>query len=191
MLKGGTRMPYQRKARKVYYHVLRGSRFIIADECNKKKLLDVIRAIQQQEGWSIYAFCLMDDSAYLVTEADDGSSICRGSVNISERFLQMCGETLQCLSGSMPVICPGEPEELTTLSEIAARCRQIHWIPQNKGYVMKLRDYWWSSYITYTGQYDWELVDCSILSGYFSDDPDQARIRLKQFHQQRSTLDIT
>ena len=74
-------------------------------------------------------------------------------------------------------------KELDSLREIAARCRQIHRLPLEKGYVSRLDDYWWSSYITYAGEYDWEMVDCRIFSLYFSANPEVARRRLVKFHQ--------
>jgi hypothetical protein len=190
-MKGGIYVSSEKKHRKVYYHVLEGSRFLIADERNKKRLLDIIQDIQQKEDWTIYAFCIMDDCAYFVTEADAISSIIRGAASIAEQFLQTYGENVTCLTGTPPTVRPGVPEELASLPEIAGRCRQIHWIPLELGYVGRLRDYWWSSYITYAGQYDWQLIDSRTLYGYFADEPGIARTRLRRYHQKNPTLDIT
>lgn len=186
--KGVIYMSHQKQARKVYYHVLEGSHFIIADERNKKKLLDIVLAIQRRENWAIYAFCITDDSAYFVTEADCPGSISRGAGSAAECFLQACRETVPYLPGISPVIRPGVMEELGSLEEIARRCRRIHRIPLDKGYVVRIHDYWWSSYITYIGQYDWGMVDCRVFSMYFSADPDLARARIQRFHWDSSQL---
>ena len=42
--------------KKIYYHILKGSRYILADERNKKKLLDIVLGIYQENDWSICAF---------------------------------------------------------------------------------------------------------------------------------------
>lgn len=184
-------MSNQKQARKVFYHVLEGSRLIIADERNKKGLLDIVLDIQRQEEWAIYAFCVTDDSAFFVTEADCSSSIGRGAGSVAKRFLEKYKDTLPRLSGITPAVRPGALEELHTPREVAGRCRWIHRLPLDKGYVARIIDYWWSSYITYMGQYDWQMLDCHVLAEYFSMDPEVARIRLRRFHQYRSLPDIT
>lgn len=189
--KGENKMSNKTQARKVYYHVLEGSRLIIADERNKKRLLDIISDIQRQEEWSIYAFCVTDDSVFFVTEADCSASIGRGAARIAEQFLKRCSDLLPHLSGVVPEVHPGTARELGGPGEVAGWCRQIHRLPLDKGYVVRLADYWWSSYITYMGQYDWKMVDCRVLAGYFSGDPDAARTRLRRFHQSGGHLDIT
>lgn len=189
--KGQTNMSNQKQARKVYFHVLEGSRFIIADERNKKRLLDIVLDIQRQEEWAIYAFCVTDDSAFFVTEASCSSSIGRGAGRMAEQFLEKCRGTLPQLSGITPTVHPGVLEELNTLQEVAGRCRWIHRLPLDKGYVVRMIDYWWSSYITYMGQYDWEMIDCHVLTEYFSMDPEAARFRLRRFHQYCALPDIT
>lgn len=184
-------MSNQKQARKVYYHVLEGSRYIIADERNKKRLLDIVFDVQRQEDWAIYAFCVTDDSAFFVTEADSSASIGRGAGRVSEQFLDKCREMLPRLTGVTPSVRPGILEELDTLREVAARCRLVHRLPLDAGYVVRMTDYWWSSYITYMGQYDWGMVDCQVLTQYFSEDPEVARFRLRRFHQYCGLPDIT
>lgn len=184
-------MANQRETRKVYYHVLEGSRYLIADERNKKRLLDIVFDIQRQEDWAIYAFCVTDDCAFFVTEAACSSSIGRGAGKMAEEFLHRCRETLPRLPGIIPSVHPGILEELNTLHEVAGRCRQVHRLPLDKGYVARIADYWWSSYITYIGQYEWEMVNCRILTEYFSPDPEAARLKLRRFHQCGPLPDIT
>lgn len=184
-------MSNQKQARKVYYHVLEGSRLIIADERNKKRLLDIVFDIQRQEGWAIYAFCATDDSVFFVTEANCSSSICRGARQMAQQFLKKCQKTLPRLSGVTPSVHQGPLEQLSTMQEIAGRCRFIHRLPLDKGYVVRMSDYWWSSYITYMGYYDWGMVDCQALTEYFSEDPEAARLQLRRFHQYCGHIDIT
>ncbi len=171
------------KARKIYYQALEGSRYLLADERDKKKLLDILFAVEKEEEWLIYAFCLTDDGAYFVVEASGVSSVRRGAWRAAGEFLGRYRANSSHPRGRETFLRGDTPKELDSLWEIAARCRQIHRLPLEKGYVSRLDDYWWSSYITYAGEYDWKMVDCRILSLYFSADPEVARRRLVKFHQ--------
>ena len=167
-------MTHRKRNRKIYYHVLESNRYLFADERDKKKLLDILFAIEKEEEWLIYAFCLTDNAAYFVIEAPGAGSVRRG---IQYRSAGLCRQHRDIWLNSSAL------EELDSLREIAVRCREIHRIPLEKGYVSRLDDYWWSSYITYAGEYEWELVDCRVLSLCFSANPEIARRRLLEFHQ--------
>lgn len=175
-------MLYRRKIRKVYYHVVEGSHYLFADERHKKKLLDILSEIEKEEEWLIYAFCLTDDCAYFIIEAPGAGAVRRGIQRLANRFLSQYRAELP-RSGNQGIFLSSTTlDELDSLSEIAICCRQIHRIPLEKGYVSCLDDYWWSSYITYTGDYEWELVDCRAFLLYFSANPEAARYKLQNFH---------
>ncbi len=171
------------RARKIYYQTLEGSRCLLADERDKKKLLDILFAIEKEEEWLVYAFCLTDDSAYLVVEANGISSVRKGVLHAASEFLDRYCADLAHPRRRQVFLRNGITKELASMGEIAAQCRRIHRLPLEKGYVSRLGDYWWSSYITYAGDYEWKMVDCRIFSLYFSANPEIARRRLLQFHQ--------
>lgn len=173
----------QDKNIKVYDGVLACSRLLLADERNKKKLLDMFLGALQSEEWPLYAFCMTDDRVYFVLGCSGLNSLRKCLAGISGRFLSECREMLPHFVGVEPQIISGEMRELNSLQEIVGRCMQIHQIPLKKGYVERLEDYWWSSYITYMGYYDWGELDCRIVSMYFSADPCVARMRMQRFHQ--------
>lgn len=174
-------MSHLKRSGKVYYHIMKGSRYIFADEVNKKKLLDIVLDVQRQENWHIYAFCLTDDSAYFVTETTD-CALFGGMESISEKYLTFCRRCPLYAGSAEWELRECFTKELQTPDEIASYCRKIHRLPLENGYVMHLGDYWWSSYITYTGIYDWDMVDCRTLLVYFSADQDTARRKLKRYH---------
>lgn len=165
---------------------MKGKHCIFADERNKKKLLDIIFHIQLAEGWHIYAFCITDDHAYFIIEAASGASVYDGMRQAADIYLQFCQNALwnqphfaaEKLSGSTV-------KELRSLQDIADCCRQIHRIPLEEGYVSHISDYWWSSYITYIGNYDWKMVDCRVFFLYFSMDADTARRKLQRYHREQ------
>ncbi len=176
-------MAHRRRNRKIYYYVLESRRYLFADERDKRKLLDILSDVGQEEEWLVYAFCLMDNAAYFVIEASGAASVRRGIQRAAGRFLGECGANQAYAPRREAALAGSEPRELESLKEIADCCRQIHRIPLEEGYVGRLADYWWSSYITYAGGYEWELVDCRVFSLCFSADPEVARRRLLRFHQ--------
>lgn len=171
-------MSYHRGVRKVYYYILEGSRCIFADERNKSKLLDIVLKVQPEEGWLVYAFCLTDDNAYFVIEADGRQAIRSGIQKAGQRFIREWNSYSPNRWCEKPVLRGGDIETLESLQEIVFRCRQIHRLPLQKQYVRRLEDYWWSSYITYAGIYEWQMIDCRVLFLYFSAKPEEARKRL-------------
>lgn len=176
-------MAYCKKARKIFYHTLEGSQYLFADERDKRKLLDLIFEIEKEEEWLIYAFCVTDNSAYFVIEADGVCSVRRGIQRAVGGFLSGYRKDPSHRKGCEATLRGDALKELDSLSEIADCCRRIHRLPLEKGYVSRLDDYWWSSYITYAGEYEWNLVDCRIFSLCFSANPEIARQRLVKFHQ--------
>ncbi len=171
------------RARKIYYQILEGNRCLLADERDKKRFLDILSSVETEEEWLIYAFCLTDDRAYFVIEANGISSVRRGVLRAAGEFLRRYRADPSHSEAKELFLRSEDLKALDSLGEIAARCRQIHRLPLEKGYVSRLGDYWWSSYITYAGEYSWKIVDCRIFSLYFSANPEVAKRRLLQFHQ--------
>ncbi len=166
--------------KEVYYWVLEGSRYLFADEVKKKLFLDRICEAYRGADWLVYAFCLMDDRAYFVIETDEMDSVAKSLLVKTENLFEQPGQLVS-----------GQIRRLDSLTEIAAYCRMIHLIPLAEGYVSRIRDYWWSSYLTYLGDYDWEMVNCQVFLLYFSADTELARKKFKQFHRTKNALDLS
>ena len=54
----------------VYCYVMKGSTLLLADERNKKHLLDLLLCAHRACSCPVYAFCVTDDAAYFITEAE-------------------------------------------------------------------------------------------------------------------------
>ncbi len=160
---------------RVYSYKMNGSRNIFADECQKKHLLDLILTLQKGAGWRLYAFCVMDSCAWFIIESD--------RISVLTRHLQE--ETAAMLKTSC---ITGRIRKLYTLEEIAECSRMIHRLPYKEGRVEHLRDYWWSSYITYMGIYEWKQVNCRVLTLYFSADPLISRKKMEQYCRKETTF---
>ncbi|MDY3250995.1 MAG: hypothetical protein SOX32_11685 [Candidatus Choladocola sp.] len=170
------------KIRNVYYHILEGNPFIFSDERIKKKLLDIVLEIQRSEEWTICAFCIMDETAHFVTESASMESVQNGMQRIADSFLKRCPRTLPGWQGLPMTLRMVGTALLKTAQEVAFCCRKVHRIPLEEGYVDRLADYWWSSYITYAGIYDWRIVDCRRFSEYYLYGEKSALLQLQHFH---------
>lgn len=163
---------------------------VFADERVKWHLLKGIEKLQNLEGWVIYGFCLTDESAYFITEAEDPETVQR----------RLLATMRQVLQEQVHFVFPGATAEqggfgvcrrqvLDSLPQIAQKCRQIHRIPLGKGYVTNLNDYWWSSYNTYVGTYEWPFVNSRFLLLHFSEDYERAVCRFRFFHRLKNRAD--
>lgn len=177
-------MSYQsRSLKKVYYHIVKGSRYILADERNKKKLLDIVLGIYKENDWEVCAFCVTDDGMYFVTEAREQDAVRHETKRAIDEFFIKCKEHIPQLRGIVPFLSAVSLKELDSMEAVAKYCREIHQLPVKAGYVNRIEDYWWSSYQTYAGTYDWNAVDCRLFLHFFSLNPETARQKLLYFHQ--------
>ncbi len=159
----------------VYIYILEGNKYLFAEEQYRKLFLDHLYELKCSDTWLLYAFCFIDPCAMFVIEAENMTQL-RERIRLeAERLL-------------------GRPDlsvrvrKLSSMDEIAACIRKIHICPVQLGYVKKIADYWWSSYPTYMGKHQWELVECRVLSLYFSEDPRIARRKIEQFHNLKTIL---
>lgn len=163
---------------KVYYHVIKGSRYILADERNKKRLLDTVFRIYSENRWRVYAFCVTDDSAYFMAEAETYEAVRRETGRVCAEFFRSCPEPFSYIGRAAPELSGTGYREVDSFSKAVRCCRYIHRLPLEAGYAARPEDYWWSSYNTYAGNYEWEQIDCRMVLQFFSLNPVKARKRL-------------
>ena len=169
-----------------FYYVLQGSSLLLADERNKKKFLDFLAEEQQVINLRVHAFCVTDESIHMVAECASAGILSWCMENVSARFMAACQEYLPVVNGNLPWLTEWENRELEDHSEIAMICRKIHLLPVEYGYTSQPMDYWWSSYLSYMGGYDWGMLDCNALLLYFSSNVETARTRMRRFHRKQS-----
>lgn len=175
-------MLYPVKAEQVYYHTLAGSPLIFSDERSKKKLLDLVFDLYRQQGWRLYAFCITDSKAYFLSATDGCSDYGENMQRTISEFLGWDARTADIWNGDSPTLQLDAVQRVNTMDEILYCCRVIHRLPLELNYVKQIQDYWWSSYNTYTGNFDWCAVDCRRILEYFDTDPETAVSRLRRFH---------
>ena len=168
--------------RTVCSYVLKGEKNCFADERIKWHLLDTIGEMSKQLEWEIYAFCLTDEEAYFIIEArqTEKTEVCLCTA--ADRILNAFWADIYGYSYSPGCFMESSAQQLGALSDIAECCRRIHRLPLLKGYVSNLNDYWWSSYNTYVGSYEWKFMNSRIVLLHFSADYEEAVCRFRYFH---------
>lgn len=162
----------------IYYYALEGSRYLLADERNKKHLIDGLLSAHESKDWPVYAFCVTDESAYVIARTGRAGGIERVIGRAARQFLQ----GYEGFSGEGRCLRVNAVEAVDSETELARRCRAVHRLPLTLGYVSRIGDYWWSSYRNYVNGQGWRMVNCRPLLDYFSDDPDEAVRKLRLYH---------
>lgn len=176
-------MKYQLEEEPVYFHVLEGSPYLLADERCKKKLLDFVFDQYYYLGWRLYAFCVTDCSVYLLTVTAGHSFNEQYLEKIIELFLNWGTSNKELYLGDQVSFVVKYKKRLSDMDEVVNCCAQIHLVPVAIGVVGQPEDYWWSSYKTYLGEFDWQMVDCHGILFYFSLNSVLAKRRIRKFHE--------
>lgn len=182
----------------IYYYVLQGNSNILSDERDKKKLLDMILSVRRERDFELYAFCLTDEEVFLLTGAKRQATLDRAVRVISAEYAAYYVDKhihakTTAHSGVKSAAARQDrkryrletvwKERLNHIQEVRDKCRAIHWIPVEKGYAGRIRDYWWSSYRSYLGYYEWKNLDMLPLLQLFAPEPEKARRQLRRFHE--------
>ena len=166
----------------IYYYVLKGNLNVLADERDKKRLLDIVLEVHQ--GYSICAFCVTDDEAVFLECAGDIRKIREKARQVIESFEAYLDKRKEKDIQADQGLALTELQELPAAREcILEYSRRIHRLPVEQGYVHRVSDYWWSSYPAYAGTYQWEVVDQEFLLGLFDKNEERARRKLRRCHQ--------
>ena len=136
----------------IYHIVMRGSgrQLIFEDSTDRRAFLDKLRQLRDEQGLTIYAFCLMSNHVHLLAKEGNepiGSTMKRLGVSYAMRFnlkTGHVGHVFQDRYASEPV---------NDDSYLLAVVRYIHANPEVAG-ICKQAEYRWSSYSEYTGTPD-------------------------------------
>ncbi len=175
-------MSHLRKQTHIYYYVLKGNLKILADERDKKRLLDIVLEVHQ--GHSILAFCVTDEEAVFLECAGDIREIREKTERVQDAYGAYLDGRKEKNTGDVPGLSLAQLQEIPASREAILECtRRIHRLPKEKGYVQKISDYWWSSYPAYAGIYGWEVVDQEFLLPFFDQNEEKARRKLRRYCQ--------
>ena len=169
----------------VWYASLKLEKKAFADERDKKKFLEYLLQSKKEKGLRVFAFSLLDDEVHFLlgTKEEDREAAAQNLWYLLRRYeeyyLVSHGKNRkESLEGQ------ADCRPLYRTEEILDICRFIHRMPVEEGYVRKLDDYWWSSFLTYRGIYSWEFVDTRPILWCFSDNREKNGRQFIKFHRQ-------
>ena len=159
----------------VQYAYLKSGIKVLADERDKKKFLDFVLRLQQEQKFYIYAFCILDNEIHFLlgVQEDEGAKAEVILRDMENWYISYAAEQQFPRRQRYRVnkhIC-----ELKDMEEMMAVCARIHSLPIAQKYAKDLRNYWWSSYQSYRGVYEWPGVDWQSLLLYLDDNVQKAR----------------
>lgn len=169
----------------VWYAYLQATSKIFADERDKKIFLEYVLQSKKEKGFRVFAFSLLDDEVHILMDTEEQQAETATGIlkdlfsGYRDYYLANHGKTAQGgIEGKVKCLPVCQTKELLEL------CKCIHQKPLKKGYVKKLDDYWWSSFLTYRGVYSWEFVDTRPVLSSLSDSEVKSRRQFRKFHQQ-------
>lgn len=71
-------------------------------------------------------------------------------------------------------------DSVRTDSELVIRCLDIHSLCLQKKCVRRLRDYWWSSYQTYRGNFEWNFINVAPILSELDSDAEGSRLAFQK-----------
>lgn len=164
----------------VYHIMLRGNerKNLFLDEDDKQRFLDTLFAKKKETGFSLYAYCLMDNHVHLLfREGLEETAFTIKRINISYAFYfnhkyKRVGHLFQDRFKSEPV----EDDRY-----LLAAVRYIHNNPVKTGMVEDASHYKWSSYCLYTAKNGDNKIDTAPVLELFSDVKETAIQLFKDF----------
>ena len=179
-----------RMTRQVFYADVRMTRNLFVAEWDKKLFLNGLEEARGLFRVEVYAFCVLDDRfRMLVGGLDVKSRTVRRLVSTAlehfERQTELIGEYHAALSGTQIRANILRIEDET---DAVAVMRYIHLTPLTEGYTISAQDYWWTSYSTYRGHYNWTLLKIAPVMRYLSRYDQRPVQALAEYHRRGEAL---
>lgn len=151
------------------------------NEIARKKLLNIVRKVQNETYFTVHAFCITFDEAHFII---------RASKEETEFILNQVRAYFEKLSGlgqygvgdALKSSC--QRYEHMDEEQILQYCRFIHRIPQVKNCAAHFNDYWWSSYNDYIDRHWTGIVNTYTIMNYLDEDYKKAIRKFTIYHRQ-------
>lgn len=183
---GGSKNVVKREGKRMTYiscYRLKGDKCLLADERNKKHLLDEILKMHGEKNWPVYVFCVTDEDAYVIMESGGDTTLQEEVEHTIVRFLGCYEGYLQADTGNRFYL--SDVWQIDRNTELLEACKRLHCLPVCLGYVGRPGDYWWSSYRAYLGGFAWQMLECGVVLRQLSEVPEKARGKFRMLHKKR------
>lgn len=177
----------KRSESKIYHVMIRGNerKQIFLDDDDKIRFIDILKEKKQNQNYSIYGYCLMDNHVHLlINEGDETISQVMKKINISYAyyFNKKYGRVGHLFQDRF------KSEAIEDDEYLLSAVRYIHNNPVKANIVIQAEEYKWSSYGLYVGKYHYtkDIIDEEFILGMFSCIREKALELFKAFSQQEN-----
>lgn len=132
------------------------SKPVFRDEIEKKKFLDLLLEARWKFPVEWYAYCVLDETAFLLMGADEQKPAVWALEYLRTKF----AEYYACKYHAEDILLQYRCSEkgIRTKREILEECVQLHEKPRRLGWVENAEYYWWSSMKEYVRKYESGIV---------------------------------
>lgn len=171
----------------LYHVIVRGNNGedVLREELHKSKYLDIIALYKDKIGFTLYAYCIMDNHAHLLIEVNDiplSKIMQRIQQVYTQWFNQKYNRTGHVFQQRYKALLCDKDNYLLQL------IRYIHNNPARANLEGGIA-YKWSSHEYYTGKKYSDIVNTSFVLGLFSENKDKAVRQYLQFMNQEDQED--
>jgi|GEM_PF-3780692 len=167
----------------VYYVECTFNGYALADDAYKFFMIKAMGKRKKLAFYELYGFVVMDDMVRMllgIDESDAGAALA-----VLHDTLEIW-QTLQMPEGKMrpmPEILSEHLLPVGSRGEAAELLCYMHLSPVNRDCCRSGYDWWWSSYSTYRGRYNWEMVNTAPILQYLSPaGGEKARAKFNELH---------
>ncbi|MBQ7015998.1 MAG: transposase [Firmicutes bacterium] len=141
----------QRDEKGIHHVVVQGKRLenIFEKETEKELYLETLLQYKAKTGVKLYAFCILDNHAHLVLQETKDESVSAFMRRVGVRFSYWYRQRYDLPAGEKLFRGRYLSEPLQTEEALLEVVRHIHKEPVRQGLVLKMEDYYWSSYRLY------------------------------------------
>ena len=164
------------KVMRFFHATLAAEKALFADEIDKWEMLNILWAGSSYWNYGVAGFSLLDDRLELILCREYGTDVHTG-----EEEHTLPDGMLSFLSESYRTYCRSKRSNsfagvrestswtrLESKEDVISTCFKIHQLSVSQGYVKNIRDFMWSSYLTYHGSYSWSFLHLAPILGCFS-----------------------
>lgn len=164
----------------IYHVMVRGinKQSIFKEDNDYYKYLNILKEYQEEIGFELYAYCLMNNHLHLLVKEGDekiGNTMKRIGVSYVSWFNWQYNRSGHLFQGRF------RSEPVEDESYFITLLRYIHQNPIKAGLVKKIEKYKWSSYNEYI--YQNNLINKEFGLGVFSEDKNNAIKKFREYHQ--------
>lgn len=155
---------------------------VFADECDKKKLLDIVQQVKLCLPFKVYAYCVLDSEARFIfkmpAEAEE-EILC----DISDDFTAYYRLNRE-IKGSV-IREARRARVFDSPDKLKKGWLELHNLPVKKEFVKRAPDYWWSSYQDYSGKYLSGIVSQEPMLHLLDENIEKARKKFSCYYKKR------